>query len=154
MKRAAAALLALAVAVPAAAQVDLPEGKWWKRPRVAQEIGLTDEQSRRIEDIFAKSRPKLIDLKADLEKKQFDLRQALEHDADRAEVERKLDTVEAARRDLQKTRVLMLVDMRNVLKPEQWERLKQMREELRERRREGRQGGDAPQRPNRPNGRH
>ena len=153
MKGAAAAVLALAFAIPAAAQVDLPEGKWWKRPRVVQEIGLTDDQSRRIEDVFVKSRPKLIDLKADLEKKQFDLRQALEHDAERADVERKLDSVEAARRELQKTRVLMLLDMRSVLKPEQWERLKQMREELRERRRDGRQGGEPPRRQNRQNGR-
>ena len=138
MRRAAAAVLALgalALAASAVAQVDLPDGKWWKRPRIAREIDLSDEQSRRIEEIFVKSRPRLIDLKADLEKKQLDLRQTLEHDADRGEVERKLDTVEAARRDLQKTRVLMLLDMRKVLKPEQWERLKQMREEIRERRR-------------------
>ena len=149
------AVLAVLLAAPALRAGDSPEGKWWKNPRVTAELGLSPDQETAIEKIFVHSRPKLIDLRGDLEKKQFDLRQALEHDADRAEVERKLDTVEAARRDLQKTRVLMLVDMRNVLKPEQWERLKQMREELRERRRDGRQGGgDAPQRPNRPNGRH
>jgi Spy/CpxP family protein refolding chaperone len=144
-----AAACALSLAVPAIAQVDMPDGKWWKRPRIARAIDLTDEQSRRIEDIFVKSRPRLIDLKADLEKKQFDLKQSLERDADRDEVERKLDTVEAARRDLQKTRVLMLLDMRKVLKPEQWERLKQMREANRERRRDARQDDRAPQRPGR-----
>lgn len=153
MRRAAAAAFAaacaLSLAVPAIAQVDMPDGKWWKRPRIARAIDLTDEQSRRIEDIFVKSRPRLIDLKADLEKKQFDLKQSLERDADRDEVERKLDTVEAARRDLQKTRVLMLLDMRKVLKPEQWERLKQMREANRERRRDARQDDRAPQRPGR-----
>ena len=153
MRRAAVALVAFGLALSAAAQVDLPEGKWWKRPRIAQEIGLTEDQSRQIEDIFVKSRPRLIDLKADLEKKQFDLRQALEHDGDRAEVEKKLDLVEAARRDLQKTRVLMLLDMRKVLKPEQWERLKEMRETVRERRREARQDGAPPPHPGRPNGR-
>jgi Spy/CpxP family protein refolding chaperone len=129
----AAALLALAAA-SMSAQADMPEGKWWKKPRIAREIGLTDDQSRRIEDIFVRERPKLIDLKADLEKKQFDLQTAMENNAPRPEVEKKLDAVENARKDLQKTRVLMLLDIKNELKPDQWEKLRQMREDAREKR--------------------
>jgi Spy/CpxP family protein refolding chaperone len=139
-----AALLLLSAALPLAAQTDLPEGKWWKRPRVAKQIGLSDEQSKRIEEIFVRSRPQLIDLKADLEKKQFDLQQSMENNAARADIERKLETVEDARKQLQKTRVLMLLDMKSVLSAEQWERLKQMREQARERRREARDGDAAP----------
>jgi len=135
------ALLLVAAALPLAAQTDLPEGKWWKRPRVVQQIGLSDEQSKRIEEIFVRSRPQLIDLKADLEKKQFDLQQAMENNAARADIERKLETVEDARKQLQKTRVLMLLDMKAVLSADQWEHLKQMREQARERRREVRQEG-------------
>ncbi|HEY7112186.1 MAG TPA: periplasmic heavy metal sensor [Thermoanaerobaculia bacterium] len=129
----AAALLALAAA-SMAAQADIPEGKWWKRPRIAKEIGLTDDQARRIEEIFVRERPKLIDLKAGLEKRQFELQTAMENNAPRPEVEKRLDAVENARKDLQKTRVLMLLDIKNELKPEQWERLRQMREDARERR--------------------
>ena len=134
MKRLFAGALLVLAATSMAAQTGVPEGKWWKRPRIAREIGLTEEQSRRIEDIFVRSRPKLIDLKADVEKKQFDLQTAMENNAPRPEIEKKLDAVENARKDLQKTRLLMLLDIKNELKPEQWERLRQMREEARERR--------------------
>ena len=134
MKRLMAALLLALAAASMAAQADIPEGKWWKRPRIAKEIGLTDDQSRRIEDIFVRERPKLIDLKANLEKRQFELQTAMENNAPRPEVEKRLDAVENARKDLQKTRVLMLLDIKNELKPEQWERLRQMREDAKERR--------------------
>jgi Spy/CpxP family protein refolding chaperone len=134
VKRLLAGALFVLAAASMAAQADMPEGKWWKKPRIAREIGLTDDQSRRIEDIFVRSRPKLIDLKADLEKKQFDLQTAMENNAPRPDVEKKLDAVENARKDLQKTRVLMLLDIKNELKPDQWEKLRQMREDARERR--------------------
>jgi len=134
VKRLMAALLLALAAASMAAQADIPEGKWWKRPRIAKEIGLTDDQSRRIEDIFVRERPKLIDLKANLEKRQFELQTAMENNAPRPEVEKRLDAVENARKDLQKTRVLMLLDIKNELKPEQWERLRQMREDAKERR--------------------
>jgi len=147
IKTLAGAVFLLAAALPIAAQADVPDGKWWKRPRVAKEIGLTEDQSKKIEAIFVASRPRLIDLKADLEKKQFALSQAMENDAGRADIERKLEAVEDARKELQKTRVLMLVDMKGVLSAEQWDRLKQMREQARERRREGKRGGGAASHP-------
>ncbi|HXM78120.1 MAG TPA: hypothetical protein VOA00_02715, partial [Thermoanaerobaculia bacterium] len=67
-----------ALSVPALAAPDFPEGKWWKRPRLAAEIGLSADQSRDIEKIFVKSRTRLIDLKADLEKKQLALQSSME----------------------------------------------------------------------------
>ena len=45
--------------------------------------------------------------------------------------ERGKETVYAG---LQKARILMVLDMKQVLKPEQWDRLVRMREQLRERR--------------------
>ncbi|MGE5275975.1 MAG: Spy/CpxP family protein refolding chaperone [Acidobacteriota bacterium] len=141
MKRAwVVAALALGVALPLAAQPQVPDGKWWKRPRIAAEIGLTSDQSDQIEKIFVKSRPRLIDLKADLERKQFDLQVAMDdRNSDRRDIEKKLETVEDARKELQKARVLMILDIKQVLKPEQWERLLQMQQEARRRLRERRQ---------------
>ena len=113
---------------------ELPEGKWWKRPRVAAEINLTDDQSREIESIFSRTRPQLIDRKAELEKRQGELQDALEGNADRKTISAKVEAVENARAGLQKARILMVLDMKQVLKPEQWDRLVRMREQLRERR--------------------
>ena len=140
MRKACLAALALGAALPLVGQPQVPDGKWWKRPRVAAEIGLTSEQSDQIEKIFVKSRPRLIDLKADLEKRQFDLQVAMDdRKADRHDIERKVETVEDARKELQKARVSMILDIKQVLKPEQWERLLQMQQEARRRLRERRQ---------------
>jgi len=152
------AALTFLAAAAAALPGQVPDGKWWKRPRVAEQIGLTSEQSDQIEKIFVKSRSRLIDLKADLEKRQLDLQSAMDDKtADRAAVEKKIDAVENARKDLQKARAMMILDMKQVLKAEQWNRLMQMREEAKERRRQMREdgappgrGGNGNQRPGRP----
>lgn len=152
---AALTVLAVLLAAPAVRAGDSPEGKWWKNPRVAAELGLSPDQAIEIEKIFVHSRPKLIDLRGDLEKKQLDLQVAMEDKtADRSAVEKKIESVETARAALQKTRALMLLDMKQVLKPDQWERLMQKqqerRDQMQERRRRLQEEGARP-RPNRPN---
>jgi Spy/CpxP family protein refolding chaperone len=149
-----AALVLAAMAAPLAA-ADLPDGKWWKRPRLAHEIGLTADQQQQIEKIFVHSRTKLIDLRADLEKKQLGLQELMEdRGADRRDVEKKIESVENARAELQKARALMILDMKQVLKPEQWDRLLRRREEMIERRQEMRERmreeGASPPGPGRP----
>jgi Spy/CpxP family protein refolding chaperone len=139
VKRIAAVLVLCAAASMVLAQQGAAEGKWWKRPRVAQALQLTPEQSDELEKIFAKSRPKLIDLRADFEKKQFAYEQAMEAEkVDRKAVEAAIEAREEARAKLQKELALMEIDMKQVLKPEQWEKLMQMRDEVRRRMQERR----------------
>ena len=140
--------LAAIIAVPAFGAPGM-DGKWWKNPSVTAELGLTPEQSTEIEKVFVHSRSKLIDLKADLEKKQLDLQVAMEDKtADRDAVEKKIESVEIARAALQKTRALMILDMKQILKPAQWELLVQKhqerREQMQERRRMFRDQGVRP----------
>jgi Spy/CpxP family protein refolding chaperone len=137
VRRVAAALLFASLAATASAVPDLPDGKWWKRPRVAEEINLSREQEGRIEAIFIRARPILIDRKANLEKKQGELQDALDDaNADRRAIAERVDAVENARAELQKARILMVLDMKQVLNPEQWERLLRMQQEMRRDRRE------------------
>ncbi len=149
MKRTALAIAVLLLVLSTAlGQQGLGDGKWWKRPRVVQSLGLTAEQSSELEKIFAKSRPKLIDLKADLEKKQFAYEQVMSADkVDRQDVEAKIEAREQARAKLQKELALMEIDMKQVLTPEQRERVSQFREENRQRlmeRRRALRGGAPP----------
>ena len=149
-----AAVLAIAASAPLAAQPF--DGKWWKNPSVAGELQLTPDQAAEIEKIFVRSRTKLIDLKADLEKKQLDLQVAMDdRTAERASVEKKIEAVETARASLQKTRALMLLDMKQVLKPAQWDKLvakqQERRERMQERRQRMRDEGGQPPPPHRPN---
>jgi Spy/CpxP family protein refolding chaperone len=149
VKRTALAIAVLLLVLSTAlGQQGLGDGKWWKRPRVVQSLGLTAEQSSELEKIFAKSRPKLIDLKADLEKKQFAYEQVMSADkVDRQDVEAKIEAREQARAKLQKELALMEIDMKQVLTPEQRERVSQFREENRQRlmeRRRALRGGSPP----------
>jgi Spy/CpxP family protein refolding chaperone len=145
------ALVGFTGAAPLAASPDLPDGKWWKRPRIAAAVGLTPDQTREIEAIFSKARPQLIDRKADLEKKQGELEDAVEANDDRKTIAARVEEVEDARAELQKARILMVLDMKRVLRPEQWDRLVKMREEAQRMRPDRRErfGGRPPGR-NRP----
>jgi Spy/CpxP family protein refolding chaperone len=143
-----AAVILLAAATVRAQPAQAIEGKWWKRPAVAKALQLTADQTASLEKIFARSKPKLIDLRADLEKKQFEYEQAMQSDpVDRKAVEAKIEARETARSALQKELAMMELDMKQVLTPEQRERLSRMRESakqmIRERRR--RMRDDAPE---------
>ena len=129
-------LLTIAAILWAAAAWSAPlEGKWWKNPRVARELALTAPQVDRIEQVFLRARPALIDLRADLEKKRLLQESEMEKpDVDSREAERRIDEVEQARSRLAKARMTMLLEIRRVLTPEQRERARELFEERRERR--------------------
>ena len=125
-----AALLLVAAAASAQAAA---EGKWWKRPRIASELQLSADQVDQLEKIFARVKPKLIDLRADLQKKQFAYDQAMSAEkSDRKEVEALIEAREQARSALQKELALMELDMKQVLRPDQREKLARMRENARQ----------------------
>ena len=129
----------------ALAQAPAIEGKWWKRPRIAEALQLSADQVDSLEKIFARVKPKLIDLRAELEKKQFAYQEAMQSDkSDRKTVEGLIEAREQARSALQKELALMELDMKQVLRPDQRERLARMRENaqmlLKERRRRLREG--------------
>lgn len=127
----------LAAPSPVSAQF-MPDGKWWKRPRIASAIDLTADQEKQLDAIFIHTRPKLIDLKAEVEKREFDFQTAMEESSttDRKVIAARIEAREEARAKLQKELVLLVLDMKQVLRKEQWERLTRMQQELRERRRE------------------
>lgn len=131
MRRAALLALALLAASALPAQ-GIAEGKWWKRPRIAAELALSADQTAQLEKIFAAAKPKLIDLRAEFEKKQFDYDQAMQSDdVDRKALEAKIEAREQARAALQTQLALMELDMKAVLNPEQREKLVRMRENAR-----------------------
>jgi Spy/CpxP family protein refolding chaperone len=98
----------------------LAQGKWWQADhRYSRELKLTTEQSRRLEEIFQRSVPTLRAHKAALDKaeKQFDA--LMERGGDQAIMEQ-LNHVETARAELNKSRTMMLLRMKDVLLQDQW----------------------------------
>lgn len=121
-------------------------GRWWKDPRIAQQLNLTDQQKQQMDQIFLQHRLKLIDLDANLEKQQVLLGPMIEADQpDEAKILAQIDAIAQARADLEKADARMLFDLRKTLTPEQWKKLKSLRAEHRdEMMRRGRGGPGGP----------
>jgi Spy/CpxP family protein refolding chaperone len=120
-------------------------GRWWNNPEMAQKLGITDSQKKQMDDIFLQHRLKLIDLNANLEKQETLLHPMIEADQpDEAKILAQIDAVAQARAELANAR--MLFEVRKALTPDQWQKLKAMREEHRDGKmmRDGRRGPGGP----------
>lgn len=113
-----AALFAAALVVSAPVTLPAQGFKWWQADSFIKELGLSAEQTRRLEEIFQKALPILKTQKTtlDLAEERFEKLMA-SGDADAME---QINVVEAARAELNKTRALMLWNMRKVLTDDQW----------------------------------
>jgi Spy/CpxP family protein refolding chaperone len=119
--RRCAALLALAALVLPSA-VSAQRFKWWQSDQVQRELGLTKEQSTRLEDIFQSYLPTLRKQKETLDAAEAEFGRLVakgDHQATLAQV----DVVETARAALNKSRTLQLVHMRRVLTADQHAKL-------------------------------
>jgi Spy/CpxP family protein refolding chaperone len=92
--------------------------KWWQSEMFRRELGLTSEQSAKIEAVFQSTVPVLRREKDALDKAQADFNQMIEA-SDDAQVMAQVSVVEAARSELNKSRTMMLLRMRRVLTPDQ-----------------------------------
>jgi Spy/CpxP family protein refolding chaperone len=110
--RAVAALALVALVTPAGAQPGFP---WWKDEKVVKELGLTPDQSTRIDNAFRVTFPQQRQSKEELDRQEAELSRLIETNADEAQVVRQIDRVEAIRASLNRTRTLTLLHMRQVL---------------------------------------
>ena len=108
------ALLAFCAA-PALAQ----RGKWWQDPRFQQELGLTADQSARLEQIFQKTQPMLRQRMQALDAAEREFDRLVETGDDDSVLDY-VNIVEAARAEVNKTRTMMLLRMRRSLTADQW----------------------------------
>ena len=110
------ALLVLGFAAPVLAQNGFP---WWKDDKFVKDLGLSPDQSGRIDHVFRKTFPQLQQGSEELDRQEAELSRLIANNADEAVVERQIDKVEAVRATLNKTRMLMLLHMVRVMSPEQ-----------------------------------
>ena len=113
-RRLLALVFALSCSTAAAAQP--VQWYWWK---MEPALALSTEQSTEIDAIFQEGIAQLRTQKDELDRLEANLSHLIEAIATEAEVTQQVDRVEAARSTLNKTRTLMLLHMRQVLKPEQ-----------------------------------
>ena len=120
-------LLSLTV-VPMAGsnQQTTPRG-WWRNDAIVKDLGLTVDQSTRINAIFETTIPELRQDREELERLEAKLSRMIQDDRmDEATLSRQIDRVETARAAGNKTRSLMLTRMYRVLTREQRVRFDQL----------------------------
>lgn len=101
-----------------------PPGRWWNNLEMAQKLGLTTDQQKKMDDIFQQSRLRLIDLNAALQKEEAVMEPLVSADQpDEAKVLSQIDRVAQARAELEKANARMLLGIRRVLNPDQWKKL-------------------------------
>ena|SRR5436190_16800550 len=111
--------------------------KWWQSDTFTRELGLTTDQSSKIEAIFQATLPVLRRQKDALDKSEADFNQMIEA-SDDAQVMAQVGVVEAARSELNKSRTMMLLRMRRVLTPDQRVKFVMLQQQTRN---HGRSGG-------------
>ena len=101
---------------------------WWKSEQFQRDLGLSAEQSARIDSIFQTTLPRLRQSKEELDRLEAELSRLIEADADEGQASRQLDKIEIARGQLHKMRTLMLMHMRQLLSSDQRVRFKALHE--------------------------
>ena len=130
----AGAWILMCSALPLSGQGNLPgfpPGKWWK--------------NRKIESVWLENRRRLIDLKAEWDKRQLDLGDALSQaTVDEAAALKAFEAVQTARAALEKTTFAMRIRTKNLLSAEQQQKLEEIAERARREKQAGRSGAVPP----------
>lgn len=100
---------------------------WWKAPETRAELGISDKQSKDIDDIFQATLPALRAAKEELDKLDDGVTKLMkEGTADISVVSRLVGQAEQARANLTSKRTVMLYRMHRLLTPEQRTKLDAM----------------------------
>lgn len=96
-----------------------PPPKWWVDEPLRTELGITDQQSAAVEQVWQQTIPKLREARQRLDQLEAQLSQMILNAVDEATLVSQIDKVESTRADANKARMLMLYRMNRVLTPEQ-----------------------------------
>jgi len=112
------------MAGPRPQQFGGPGGKWWGNPELVKRLSITAEQVKKMDDLLQQSRLKLIDLNATLEKEEVMMEGLMRGpQLDDAKILPAVDRIAQARAELEKANARLMLGIRHVLTPEQWEKL-------------------------------
>lgn len=102
---------------------------WWRDAQFQRDLGLSADQSARIDAIFQAAISQLRPKKEELDKQEELLSQQIVAGADEALVSKQVDKVEAIRAHMNKMRTLMLLKERQILTPDQRIKLNKLHEQ-------------------------
>lgn len=142
MKRRVILVIVLLVVGPlVASELDVLPGRWWEDERVVNRMGLTDQQQEQIHSVVFEHARLMIDLKADVDKAALDLAASVDQEVfDPAPVRAAYTVFQTARQKLENERFEMLIEVRQVLTYEQWQKIQEVKRHLQQNREQGRPG--------------
>ncbi len=119
----------------AAAELNIPPGRWWENPRVVERIHLSESQQTAIRGLVVEHARRMIDLNADVKRAELDLAELVDRDELAPDqVRQAFAALQKARQRLENERFELLLAVRQSLTREQWRELDRMRQEFIQRR--------------------
>ncbi len=113
----------------AAAQENMPGGKWWKMPAVVQRLNLNDQEINELDESYRQSRRQMIRLKADMETEQLELQSIIEdRDMNEAAALTQYAKLDQARSELGLERFRFFLKVRTIVGHERFNTLMRWRE--------------------------
>jgi Spy/CpxP family protein refolding chaperone len=104
------------------------EGRFWNNQRMIDQLKLTDDQRKTMDQVYYDSRSKLIDLHANVDKAELALQELMGADQpDQKAMEAQIDKIAAARSELFRANSRFLLNIRMKLTPDQWKQLRSAR---------------------------
>ena len=108
-----------------AAGQEVPSGKWWYNQKVVQNLNLTQQEIRQLDQLYVNSHRKLIKLKNAVEREQFELDTLLsKKKVDDAKVREQFKRLENARTELANERLGFVIRVREIIGADRFQQLK------------------------------
>lgn len=104
---------------------DLPDGKWWRVPRIVESLGLKQKQIQQLDREFVRSRRNMFELKSKMERESFELNNLMEkNNLDEAETMRQLKRFQESRSRLVEEKFKFVVKVRGIIGNKSFQKLK------------------------------
>ena len=105
----------------------LPRGKWWENPKIAENLELTKEEKTALNDSYIKSRMEMIDLRAKRTKQELIIDDMINKDQiDEEEILKRYEEGQLNRKQLFTERFKFVLKTRKILGKDRFYKLKTM----------------------------
>ena len=109
----------------------MPYGKWWQNPASAENLNLTQEEIETLDAAFDDRARKFMELKHAIELEQFELNRMMEGKSlDESALMTQFNTLESARANLSRERFQYFVQVRKILGPDRFQKIKTHRQRM------------------------
>ncbi len=130
------AVLLLIALAPMAWAADPPAlGKWWRAPRVAQELAITPEESKRLDKLNLQMSQERIQKRSELQQARLLVDNLFDQEPlDQSAIDAQFQRLAKAQSEMAMVQSRFLLEVRKLLGRERWQQLRQLFQSLRQRR--------------------